>query len=425
MGSSAGPGMRDLAEARCALADVGRALSQARREMSRLRLDVLGADIGLSWILTSPPGAGPGVEPGERGEPVRDVVTSCDDARKAGERVDRQLRRAVAGIKAAVVIVDGLHPVDTQDELDQVRLERRLTTLQSDLEASRTVLAGTTRSLGAVADRARQARPVTGHARGHLPAERQRRRADRAGADPVRRAGAGPRPGPDRPHRRPGGHPRPGRQGSGARPPGPLPRSPGTVGRDTPVTGTSMAAVPPLGPAGDLGSQVVRLLVDLDRLRGDLDVWDALAHAGAQEVGVRVLIDQAEDLRRRLRDAAEETGRLTGQVSGRLREAHPRRGVTGCPVAMALVVGASSLHAASHGIGPAASALCGQDHLAATMSSSALLARRFLATAAGALRDADRLLSAHQEPDPAGPRGSPRLRLVHSRQPRRHDGDRP
>lgn len=86
------------------------------------------------------------------------------------------------------------------------------------------------------------------------------------------------------------------------------------------------------------------------------------------------------------------------------------------------MVAATSLHAAAHGIGPAASALCAQDHLRATMCTSAQITGRFLTTATVALQEATILDPPRPGKNLAPPAPGPvrNLRLVHHGPP----GDR-
>ncbi|MGD8202140.1 hypothetical protein ACQE98_15985 [Ornithinimicrobium sp. W1679] len=150
---------------------------------------------------------------------------------------------------------------------------------------------------------------------------------------------------------------------------------------------------------------VAGVLAQVRRLGEDLDDWAALIHEEqtphGSGVGVRVLIDQAEDLRRRLRQVGDTCrGLLLGQAQPRHGVGNPPDpAVTGVwPGRSALVAAATSLHAGAHGIGPSASTLCEQDHLLATMSSSAQITGRFLTTATGALQEASTL----DPPRPAG-----------------------
>lgn len=142
-----------LAEARGVLGQVAWLLPQARWELSRMRLDVLDADLRLRL------GTGLQVDRLTPGEAIRGVITSTQTAVTAGGRVERRLREAVAGVKAAGVLLDGPAAVDTQDQLDTIRLRRQLSTLQGDLEAAQSLLVHSTGALRQVAKLVRRAYP--------------------------------------------------------------------------------------------------------------------------------------------------------------------------------------------------------------------------------------------------------------------------
>ncbi|MGD8202139.1 hypothetical protein ACQE98_15980 [Ornithinimicrobium sp. W1679] len=156
----------ELSEARGVLAEVAQVLPRARWELSRMRLDVLDAEARLRSLGSHGPQRPPGADSVTRGQALRGVVISCRSAAAAGGRVERRLAEAVAGIRAAGVLVDGLAPVDTQGELDQIRVRRQLSTLRTDLQATRALLGETTRALGEVADQTRRVSPS-----GALPGE--------------------------------------------------------------------------------------------------------------------------------------------------------------------------------------------------------------------------------------------------------------
>ena len=162
---------------------------------------------------------------------------------------------------------------------------------------------------------------------------------------------------------------------------------------------------------GGLPGDVVALSTTLDRLGRDLRAWILLV--GTSTDG-RVLIDQAEDLRRRLRETGADARQL-GDAARPPVPGGPDHGVVPLsPCVGALVSAATSLHAASHALGPAASALCRQDQLTTTLRTSGMVARRFLATAADATQDAARMITDHQTNDVGQEEGTPRLRLVHA-----------
>ncbi|MFB9733466.1 hypothetical protein [Ornithinimicrobium kibberense] len=162
------------------------------------------------------------------------------------------------------------------------------------------------------------------------------------------------------------------------------------------------------GP-GDLRGDLVALSTALDRLARDLRAWILLVGTSTD---ARVLIDQAEDLRRRLRETGADARQL-GDAARPPGPGGPDHGVVPLsPCVGALVSAATSLHAASHAMGPAASALCRQDQLTPTLRTSGMVARRFLATAADAIGDAARMISDQPAHDIGQEDGTPRLRLV-------------
>ncbi len=81
----------------------------------------------------------------------------------------------MSSVKAAGVIVDGLQPGSTQDEIDQVRLRRHLTAVQDDLDTTGPLLQQTTERLGREAERARRAAPGHGRVRADVRVARVER----------------------------------------------------------------------------------------------------------------------------------------------------------------------------------------------------------------------------------------------------------
>ena len=164
------------------------------------------------------------------------------------------------------------------------------------------------------------------------------------------------------------------------------------------------------GPGrGDLRGEVVALSATLDRLGRDLRAWILLV---GTSMDARVLIDQAEDLRRRLRETGADARQL-GDAARPPGPGGPDHGVLPLsPCVGLLVSAATSLHAASHAMSPAASALCRQDQLTTTLRTSGMIARRFLATAADATQDAARTITDHPAHDVGQEDGTLRLRLV-------------
>lgn len=61
------------------------------------------------------------------------------------------------------------------------------------------------------------------------------------------------------------------------------------------MTGPSLGAIPPVDP--DLAGQAAGLLTHAADPQRDLDSWATLLHETDGGVGVRVLVNQAEDLR--------------------------------------------------------------------------------------------------------------------------------
>lgn len=100
-----------------------------------------------------------------QGETLRSFAAACQEAGEAGLGVDRRISRAVANLKAAVVMVDGLHPGSTREEIDTGRLRRQLISLQEDLETTRPLMQRLSERLGTQAGRARQSLPRPGRDR--------------------------------------------------------------------------------------------------------------------------------------------------------------------------------------------------------------------------------------------------------------------
>lgn len=96
------------------------------------------------------------LDPESQGETLRSFAAACEQAGEAGLGVDRLISRAVANLKAAVVMVDGLHPGGTREEIDTGRLRRQLISMEEDLETTQPVMQRASQRLGAQADRARQ-----------------------------------------------------------------------------------------------------------------------------------------------------------------------------------------------------------------------------------------------------------------------------
>ncbi len=152
------------------------------------------------------------------------------------------------------------------------------------------------------------------------------------------------------------------------------------------------AAAPPFyeAPQDHFGCHLDALHRVLSAGQRELDVWGELAGQDDAVVS-RVLIDQAEDLRRRFADCAGQVARLLVQVR-ELEQAPAVVRIAASPVTLAVAAVASSLHAAAHAMSPVASGLCRDEHLAATVDASLRASRRFLRVAISALGDAAGLL---------------------------------
>lgn len=119
-------------------------------------------------------------------------------------------------------------------------------------------------------------------------------------------------------------------------------------------------------------------------------MWGELAGQGDAVVS-RVVIDQAEDRRRRFADAAGQVARLLVQVR-ELEQAPAVVRIAASPATLAVAAVASSLRAAAYAMSPVASGLCRDEHLAGTVDASLRASRRFLRVAISALGDAAGLL---------------------------------
>lgn len=165
-------GMTDVAEARWALSGTHRALDGAQQSLGQMQTSMSAASSWLSQIQACQQGRPHGMQGRQRGDGVRSFAGACEAAAQAGLMVDRRIFRSVSNVKAAVVIVDGLRPTNTRDEIDQVRLRRHLSALQDDLDTTRPLLQQTTERLGREAERARRAAPGHGGDRADVPVAR-------------------------------------------------------------------------------------------------------------------------------------------------------------------------------------------------------------------------------------------------------------
>lgn len=152
------------------------------------------------------------------------------------------------------------------------------------------------------------------------------------------------------------------------------------------------AAAPPFyeAPQDHFGCHLDVLHRVLSAGQRELDVWGELAGQDDAVVS-RVLIDQAEDHRRRFADAAGQVARLLVQVCA-LEQAPGVVRIAASPVTLAVAAVASSLHAAAYAMSPVASGLCRDEHLEERVDASLRASRRFLRVAIGALGDAAGLL---------------------------------
>lgn len=106
-----------------------------------------------------------------QGVALESLALACQESAEAGLGVDRRTARAVANFKAAVVMIDGLRPSSTREEIDTGRLRRQLVSLQVDLQSTRPVVQSVSERLGVEAERTRQA--VNGTGRGVLIVDAQ------------------------------------------------------------------------------------------------------------------------------------------------------------------------------------------------------------------------------------------------------------
>lgn len=161
----------DLADTRWILAETHRALQDARQQLRQMDKSTNDARSWLSLVEGVQQDRVKSMDRESQGEALRSFAGACEEAGEAGLGVDRRISRAVANLKAAVVMVDGLHPGSTREQIDTGRLRRQLISLQEDLETTRPVIQRASERLGAEADRARQSLPRSGR--------------DRTGPDPT------------------------------------------------------------------------------------------------------------------------------------------------------------------------------------------------------------------------------------------------
>lgn len=163
--------MSDLADTRWILEETHRALQDARQRLRQMDRSMNDARSWLSLIEGVQQDGVTSMDRESQGEALRSFAAACEQAAEAGLDVDRRISRAVANLKAAVVMVDGLHPGSTREEIDTGRLRRQLISLQEDLESTRPVIQRASERLRTEADRARQSLSPPGR--------------DRTGLDPT------------------------------------------------------------------------------------------------------------------------------------------------------------------------------------------------------------------------------------------------
>lgn len=162
---------RDLADTRWILAQTHGALQDARQLLGQMGKSLeqayswlaLVEDVQLARITVR--------NSTTQGVALESLALACQESAEAGLGVDRRTARAVANLKAAVVMIDGPHPSSTREEIDTGRLRRQLVSLQEDLQSTRPVMQRVSERLGAEAERTLQA--VNGTGRGVLIVDAQ------------------------------------------------------------------------------------------------------------------------------------------------------------------------------------------------------------------------------------------------------------
>lgn len=155
----------DLTDTRWILAEAHRALQDARQQLRQMDKSTNDARSWLSLVEGVQQDRVKSMDRESWGEALRSFAGACEEAGESGLGVNRRISRAVANLKAAVVMVDGLHPGSTREEIDTGRLRRQLVSLQEDLETTRPVMQRASERLGAEADRVRQTLPRPGRDR--------------------------------------------------------------------------------------------------------------------------------------------------------------------------------------------------------------------------------------------------------------------
>lgn len=146
----------DLADTRFILEETHRALQEARQRLRQMDKGMTDARSWLALVEGSQQGRVTNTDRESQGETVRSFAAACEEAGEAGFGVDRRISRAVANLKAAVVMLDGLHLGSTREEIEAGRLRRQLVSLQDDLDRTRPGLRGVADRLGTQADHARR-----------------------------------------------------------------------------------------------------------------------------------------------------------------------------------------------------------------------------------------------------------------------------
>lgn len=150
--------LNDLADAMWILSHTQQALQEARQ---RLRQMQRGRQEARSWLALVEGFQQARLEGLDRhgqgqGQTLGAFAQACEDAVEAGRGAERRIARAVANLKAAVVMVDGMRAGNFREEIAGVRLRRELMSLQDELERARPVLGRVSDRLQAEAERARQ-----------------------------------------------------------------------------------------------------------------------------------------------------------------------------------------------------------------------------------------------------------------------------
>lgn len=162
---------RDLADTRWILAQTHLALQDARQLLDQMDMSLKEAHSWLALVEDVQLARITVMNSTTQGVALESLARACQESAETGLGVDRRTARAVANLKAAVVMIDGLQPSSTGEQIDTGRLRRQLVSLQEDLQSTRPVMQRTSERLGAEAERTRQA--VNGTGRGALIVDAQ------------------------------------------------------------------------------------------------------------------------------------------------------------------------------------------------------------------------------------------------------------